>query len=237
MREGYIEDPTLRLPDQEQSPNYVPGSDLLVEDVVRQAQLLARPLSLPPLVGMIGKKRAGKDTFAAELLDWFGYRRVAFADPLRNTLLDLDPWIAETNRLGGHARTRRLSWIVEELGWELAKEEIPEVRRLMQAHGHAIRTHVDPTVWLSAAMAKAQVLRADGEPVVITDCRYQNEADAIKAAGGVLVRVVRPGQADGDRHITEVDLDERETDYVVQNDGTLEDLRRQARLVAEWILN
>jgi hypothetical protein len=47
-----------------------------------------------PLVGLVGYARSGKDTFAAAL----GYRRLAFADPLKELALAVNPLAA-----GSHA--------------------------------------------------------------------------------------------------------------------------------------
>lgn len=69
--------------------------------------------------------------------------------------------------------------------------------------------------------------------VVVTDCRYFNEALAIREAGGLLVRVKRlakepfnPAQMNG-KHASEVELPQWGDDmfdYIVDNNGTLNDL-------------
>lgn len=227
----------LTLPPVQQSPDLFPQAGLgehiaAIADYVQAQVALMRPAV--PLVGLLGKKRAGKDSFAAELVDWHGFRRVAFADPLKATMLDLNPWLEPTPMPGNFAPQRpiRLRLYVETLGWEYAKEN-PEVRRLLQVHGESIRRHTDPTLWVRTGLVKAEEIRAEGEPVAITDVRYPNEAEAIRAAGGALVRVVRPGLVSEDEHVSETALDDFPTDYTVTNDGTLDDLRHQARAVYE----
>lgn len=173
----------------------------------------------PALIGLLGKKRSGKDTAAGFLVQDHGFVRYAFADPLKATMLDLDPIVPDG------WLTSRLSDLVRERGWEGAKE-IPEVRRLLQAHGVAIRTHVDPDVWLNATMRK---VLAEGRPVVLTDVRFPNEADAIEAAGGLLVRVVRAAAPTDDAHVSETALDDRECGALLVNDGTVEELRASVR--------
>ena len=78
------------------------------------------------------------------------------------------------------------------------------------------------------ARRRAQLDRP-GTPVVLTDVRFPNEAEAIQAAGGRLVRVVRPGQDTSDQHISETALDDLVADVEIQNDGTLDELRAAAR--------
>lgn len=185
------------------------------------------------ILGAMGKKRSGKDTFAARLVAEHGFTRIAFADALKDVALDLDPiidngpFVRANGSLAVHHS--RLSDIVEKAGWEAAKDR-PEVRRILQALGVAMRTHVDLDVWVDAAMAKAD--RIPG-PVVITDVRFPNEADRVRAGGGKLVRVQRPGLLDADFHVSETALDDHLSDFTVSNDGTVEGLHTQADVLAD----
>jgi hypothetical protein len=189
------------------------------------------------LIGVTGKKRHGKDTFAARLIEAHGFTRIAFADPLKETILDVDPWVrVEPDEAGlvlGSGslqltiRHERLSTVVNHLGWEKAKE-VREVRRLLQAHGVAMREHLDPDVWVDAALSKAAAIPG---PVVITDVRFPNEFERVKWDGGLVVRVWRPGVENADEHISETALDHVEPDFFVENKGTVADLHRQADLV------
>ena len=200
-----------------------------------------------PLIGLVGKKRAGKDTFAARLIAEHGFVKVSFSAPVKEAALAVDPIISAWAVGLGAIHTERLSDVVKEYGWEGAKE-VPEVRRVLQCLGtDAIRT-LDPDFWVRAGMARAKDLRIEtteirnflgdlirtvgGQPVVITDVRFRNEAAAIKAAGGILVRVERPGSDDGDTHASEVELDTYPVDRLVYNGGTVPQLHNQADAVA-----
>lgn len=63
---------------------------------------------------------------------------------------------------------------------------------------------------------------------IITDLRFPNEANAIKAKDGILIRINRPNntiETSGiQQHASETALDDYKFDYVVENDGTIEDL-------------
>lgn len=196
-----------------------------------------------PLVGLVGKKRSGKDTFANVLVEEFGFRRIAFADPLKDVALELDPLVGPASIMAldtGTPKMHRLSDVVRVLGWEAAKDNVPEVRRTLQNLGQAVRKY-DPDFWLSMGLREALRTRvsngldAPGAPVVITDVRMLNEAEEIQAEGGILVRIIRPGQRDTDSHISEHDLDNYVTDIEVRNDGTLDHLRLRARRFAQSI--
>lgn len=65
--------------------------------------------------------------------------------------------------------------------------------------------------------------------LVITDPRYVNEADRIKALGGDIWEIQRPG-LESDGHITEQPLPRELVDYVIVNDGTLDDLSRKVEI-------
>jgi hypothetical protein len=180
-----------------------------------------------PLLGLIGKKRSGKDTFAAPLLAEFGFHRVAFADPLREAALRLDPWVGPASTPGDlRLAYRRLSGVVAELGWERAKDHVPGVRETLQRLGTDVVRELDPDLWVRAALAQI-----DERPwgVVVTDVRFPNEADAIRDRGGILVRITRPGPVDPDEHKTERALDDYAEDLHVVNDDTIEVLEARAR--------
>lgn len=183
---------------------------------------------LAPLIGIVGRKRAGKDSVAAVLIEEYGFQRVAFADLLKELALDLNP-IMSSNLI--NFQPRRLQDVVEARGWEVAKEH-GEVRRTLQVLGVAVREHLGENLWVDAAMAKVQELREQGIPVVVSDVRFPNEADAITSAGGQTWRIIRPGQPETDRHISETALDAHWADLQTINDGTLEDLRNKVHLVA-----
>jgi hypothetical protein len=151
------------------------------------------------LIGFSGKMRSGKTWAAHYLAAKCGAEVVSFADALKHDLADLG-----------------FSWE------ELTSTKPPILRRLMQVYGQAQRFY-QPDYWLVQGMDEAKFLILDGYPVVIDDVRFKNEADAIRAAGGVVVRL----EIDEDFHVdydrlpdtmadeSEIDLDDYEFDYVL----------------------
>ena len=59
---------------------------------------------------------------------------------------------------------------------------------------------------------------------VITDVRFTNEADMIRANGGKIWRVVRSGVGPVNNHISESELDSIKFDRLITNDSGFEDL-------------
>lgn len=172
-----------------------------------------------PLIGLLGKKGSGKDTFAGFL----GFQRLAFADPLKNLAYDFNPVMDFDEIDGGKIYLREY---VDFLGWDGAKQ-LPTVRQLLQRLGEAMRQHAGDDVWVRAL---ATAHRRLSGPVVVTDVRRRNEAEWIKAQGGLLVRIERPGLAGTDTDVSETELDAYVTPLVIINDG---DVRQLARYAAD----
>lgn len=179
---------------------------------------------MTPLIGLSGYAQSGKDSAAAALVG-DGWERRAFADTLRAFLYALNPMVLPSGT--------RLRSFVNAYGWETAKTTCPEVRELLQRCGtEAGRQVIGENVWVDAT------LRDLGDtPVVVTDVRFRNEADAIRARGGIVVRVVRPGvgplrMSDGSVHPSETALDGCPFEHLLHNDGTLDDLHCEVRKIA-----
>jgi len=66
---------------------------------------------------------------------------------------------------------------------------------------------------------------------VISDVRFPNEADAIKDRDGIVIRINRPQKGKNvDEHFSETALDDYDNfDYIIKNDGTIEDLIEKIR--------
>jgi hypothetical protein len=172
-------------------------------------------------IALMGRARAGKDTVAARLVAAHRFTRVAFADPLKEMALEIDPVIPTA--YGVHVRLAKL---VADSGWEFAKG-YPEVRRILQYVGQSVRDHA-PGFWVRLALKTAD---AAAGPVVVSDVRYPDEAEALRARGFLMVRITRPGQEFVNSHESETALDKYPPDQRIINDGSLADLRERADLL------
>lgn len=168
-----------------------------------------------PLVGMIGRKRSGKNSVAEALREEAGFELAAFADPLREAAYAINPYVGVGPLPDDLANPhpRRYADVIDALGYEKAKEVFPEVRLFLQRLGTEGVRSLDPDFWVRIA---SQRMDARTGPLVVTDVRFPNEAEAITSRGGLLVRTVRLGQQDdGDLHPSETALDDWEVDYQV----------------------
>lgn len=176
-------------------------------------------------IGLIGRARSGKDTAGRWLVEHGGYERVAFADPLKVAAWRIDPWICLND---WPQFARRLSdKVAGPASWERAKDDYPEVRRILQELGAAVRA-LDEDFWLRLALEKTTDVNAAGAPVVITDVRYPNEAESLRRAGFTLVYISRPGVPHLD-HESEGALTMADADYVVANNADLDTFKHRVK--------
>lgn len=173
-------------------------------------------------IAFIGKARSGKDTAALRLVRHHAFTRVAFADPLKEMALSIDP-IINTDTV---VYPLRLSRVVELEGWERAKDEYPEVRRILQHVGQTVREY-EPDFWLDIALRSIDGGAKLNMPIVVTDCRYPNEFAALRGRDYLIVRMVRPSvqpPAPYGDHDSETALDDFPPDVTLVNDGSVADL-------------
>jgi hypothetical protein len=165
------------------------------------------------LIGITGRLHAGKDTAAQVFID-NGYVRESFADPLKSVVALL----ADEN--------------VQLYHDPVTKEEYSPMlgmvrRNALQLVGtDGVRVIFGADFWARRLLTLWE--RDDRPATVITDCRFDNEAEAIRAVGGVVIRIVRPDN-DADKfgvagHVSEAGVSDHLVDYTIVNDGTVHDL-------------
>lgn len=128
------------------------------------------------LVGLYGPSRAGKDTVAAVLVEKYGFEQRNFATPIRSALMNIFDLVAP-----------QIAEDVRNHGWDYVKAKYPESVDAMIALGQDMR-NISPDIWLNATI---QVSYTD---LVIPDVRQLNEADEIRARGGVIWKIERPSE-------------------------------------------
>jgi len=194
------------------------------------------------IIGLSGYARSGKDEAAKVLVEEFGFTRVAFADKLREVLYALNPivgfgWYDQSMHY--HAEEPiYVQNIIDQVGWDGYKstEYGTEIRRLLQRLGtEAGRQTMWDDIWVDAALTGL----SEDARVVVTDCRFPNEAEAIKERDGYVVRVNRKDNgpakdADGNVHKSETSLDDWKFDYTLTNNwDKLEDYHEYIRGFAD----
>lgn len=167
------------------------------------------------LIGLYGPSRAGKDSVAYFLDQDFGFQQRAMAGGIRDILLGLNPVIKDN---GG------VVWELQDLfdqhhgDWDLVKANCSESVDYMIRLGQTCRDVLGEGVWLDRVIKDF-----DGStPICISDVRQPNEYHAIKARGGQIWRISRPGVA---KRGMDGLLEGLEFDAHIENVGSLAGLR------------
>lgn len=140
------------------------------------------------IIGICGLIGSGKDTAADYLVNLHHFRRESFANTLKDAVAQVFNWDREM--LEGRSKESR-AWRETTDSWWATRLNIPELtpRWVLQQWGtNVLRTGFHDDIWIASLENK---LRNTTDDVVITDCRFPNEIKAIKAAGGIVVRIKR----------------------------------------------
>ncbi len=170
----------------------------------------------PILIGICGLKGSGKSTVAKRLEVALSARRVRFVSPMKDML-------------------RALGLTEEEIEGSLKETSCDKL--CGQTPRHAMitlgtewgREMIGGDLWANAWQRSARAYLASGQNVITEDLRFPNERDALVGAGGIVLRVTRPGAALGE-HESERHALKFAAHIECYNDGDLEDL-------AYWVDN
>lgn len=177
------------------------------------------------LVGLHGWARSGKDT-SADFLEEVGWERRAFADPLRSLALACDPAVCYSFLKDEFVR---YSHVLEDVGYDEAKKQYDEVREFLQRLGNGARVVFGDLFWVERATVN---VHPDSQ-IVWTDVRYVNEGNAVRALGGIVVEIQRPGTGPANEFEAQHhSMPDFQFDTVIHNDGSLDDLRGQVLEIA-----
>lgn len=162
------------------------------------------------VIGLMGRKRSGKDTVCVLLAECASAPviRLAFADELKREV--------------AQACGVKIDFI------ETHKENF---RLLLQAWGTEFRRGLyGDSYWvhrMERAIHRVSAASANRNTIVcLTDVRFPNEAGLVRKFGGKLIRIHRPTNDRTDSHASETAMDEWPADLTIENDADLPSLRR-----------
>ena len=161
----------------------------------------SRRAGLELIIGITGYAGVGKDTLADLICEHTDFHKLSFAGKVKELYLRLAP-------------TQTLE-LIEKRGWDFAKHHDLQVRTALQGLGSACRNTFGKDFWIRQAMPTR--LEIEHENFVFSDVRYANEARAIWALDGVVIRLKRDGVNPANAHLSEVGVDEIDADLVIDN--------------------
>lgn len=167
------------------------------------------------IIGFCGRKYSGKDSAAKAILDRYpAAERFAFASEIKR--------IAQ--RVYGFTRRQTDGDLKEvvDTRWGITPREV------MQRIGTEMGRSIHEDTWVRYALDN-EIPSSGADIAVLTDVRFDNEAKAIRARGGTVIRIVRPGLPRGpfSGHPSETGIDLLEVDHEIVNDGSIADLHRK----------
>jgi len=171
------------------------------------------------IVGLAGRAGSGKSTVARHLASAHGFTEDAFAAPIKDAAAAVFCW--DRAALDGNTAEDR-AWRERVDRWWAARLNVPCLtpRWAMQHVGTELfRDGFHSDIWIASMQNRLN--NATVSRLVVADVRFENEATALREAGGVVVRIVRPGLAAG-AHASETQ--DVPCDVEVTNDGTVEEL-------------
>ena len=166
----------------------------------------------------------GKTTASRFLMDNLDYVKVSFADPFRFM-------IERLLHSAGYTYSE-IQWFLNE-----GKDQIIEAlgvsyRELARTLGTEWgRNLIHPDIWVNIAGQK--IIRTEA-PICIDDLRLPNELELLRRHNFALVKLVRNvSRLDDDTHSSDVALrDFDDWDYVIENNGSLEELCSKVQDIA-----
>jgi hypothetical protein len=213
------------------------------------------------IIGVMGQARAGKDTTAEYMAEKYEYVRIGLADPMKRFCKEVfdfsDEQLYGDKRDDPDPRLIQKQW-VNGMGIEIKTYLTP--RYALQRLGTEWGRDCYNNIWIDYAIKAAnKVLEGDAysaragvmrhcsrmkQPaagVVFSDLRFKNEFDAVKKAGGLIIRIKRPG-FDGDvgaqNHASEMEqksIPDSAFDKILDNSGSFEHLYKQIDAIASAI--
>jgi hypothetical protein len=207
------------------------------------------------IIGLVGFIGSGKGT-VGDILEQKGFTKDSFAKPLKDACSVMFGWPREM--LEGDTEVSR-KWREEpDAFWseKFGKEFSP--RLALQLMGtEAGRNVFHKDIWVTSLLN-----RSKGKDVVVTDVRFQNEIKFIQDNGGIIIRVKRGEEPEWyeaaesfnrgpkknmnwalsqakmstvQMHQSEWDWIGSDFDYVIENNGTVNDLGNKVNEVLQFI--
>ena len=140
------------------------------------------------IIGFCGFIGSGKDTAADYLINYHGFRRDSFANALKDAVSQVFGW--DRVLLEGRTKEGR-EWREQVDTWWAERLNMPQLtpRWVLQYWGTEVcRAGFHDDIWI--ASLENRLLKSKDD-IVISDVRFPNEIQAIKRAGGKVIRVVR----------------------------------------------
>tara|TARA_B100001057_G_scaffold1506_1_gene1441 strand:+ start:1091 stop:1753 length:663 start_codon:yes stop_codon:yes gene_type:complete len=208
------------------------------------------------IIGLVGWIGSGKNTVADILSSQHNYKKDSFAAPLKDVTANIFNWPRKTLE-GDTDHSRHFRECVDPYWANKLQIKNFTPRLALQIVGTELfREHFHPKIWLDSL--EHRYIASGSTPTVITDCRFRNELAFVKQMGGFTIRVKRgedphwtelakqaqDGDAFAEQQLADIGIHASEwdhtgvlVDFIIENNGTLEQLHDKIKSVAKVLSN
>jgi hypothetical protein len=175
-------------------------------------------------IGINGQYGSGKDTVAEIItkLSAVKFNIISFADKLKESCaiemgLPLEMFLTQEGK----------ATLIPALGITCGE--------LLQKKGDGVRETVNKEYWIISRHSTLDT----NKNYINSSVRYPNEGDAIRGKGGIVIRVngdpkgyrSQPNPTRDLNHPSETSMNDYNFDFVIENDGTLEELEEKVKSI------
>ena len=161
------------------------------------------------LIGLLGKKRVGKDTVAEYLIKKYNFIRYAFADPIKEIAKIMFNF-SDEQLYGNQKEIIDPRWGIsprnffQKFGTEMTQYDIYK-------HFPQLREKIPPREMWVVIFQEWYRKKVEENPnirVVISDVRFIHELNRIKELDGIIIRIIRPDielKNQNETHLSEIE--------------------------------
>ena len=176
------------------------------------------------VIGILGKKRHGKDTISNHIIKKYKYQSMAFASPLKEACRTLFGFNDE--QLYGDDKE------VIDNHWKITPRDAFQFvgTDLIRHQMKNICPDIGENFWVECTKKRIldELTKNPKTNIVLTDVRFPNEANLVHEFGGIVIKVERPDIKSSDEHISEKGIDDiKQFDHKIINDSTIDELNKK----------
>lgn len=184
-------------------------------------------------IAISGKAKSGKNTVGQLLTENMGHhvKYIAFADPIKQMARLMFPNIPKKWLYGSSELRSKV------IPGAFKNNDPLTVRQLLIDIGTDCGRIYKEDVWLNAFDHTFKKILKKNTHIIVTDVRFRNEFDHLKKLGFYQIRLLRDSHLEID-HVSETNQDtikNDEFDYILRNNSTLEDLKKEVSRIVSII--
>ena len=166
------------------------------------------------IIAFAGRAKAGKDLAGKYLIEHYKFLHYYFAKPLKEGCKHLFQLTDE--------QIANKETVIEP--WGISP------RKIYQKIGTDIGRTLDPNIWIKNA--QMFVDKNPNKDIVITDCRFSNEALWVRNQDGFVIHIERNNKPIVEsKHTSENSMVESDYDYSIENTETKEDFYKNINII------